>query len=258
MKDLFGNPIQERMTLQQAVNLSLDRLKTFEPPEGYWLADSGGRDSCVLLYLAKMAEVKFEAVYSVTTIDPPELIYFLRQHHHDTKWDRPKKPFLSMLLDRGFPLRTNRWCCNEYKERSGHGRRILLGVRWEESQRRATRKMVEQCYKDSSKTYVNPIIDWDQRHVWDFIHSEKIHYCSLYDEGFKRIGCVMCVYNYSRQEEAKRWPRFKLNFERAFIALYEKNKHRPSYQRWKNGIEMFDWWLSKKPCAKEQQVMIFG
>ncbi len=249
MKDLFG---------RDKTADSIQRIKMFCPPEGYYLADSGGKDSSVLLALTKMSGVKFDAHYSVTTIDPPELIYFLREHHPDTKWERPEKPFLIRLQEKGFPMRTKRWCCSEYKERGGSGRRVLTGIRAEESVKRAGRKMVEQCFKDSSKTYVNPIIDWTSLDVWAFIREYKTPYCSLYDEGFKRIGCIMCCYNYNRDIEAERWPRMKMLFVKAFVKLYEKNKHRPSYQRWQSGEEMFKWWVSKDSHGKgnpDQTVM---
>jgi len=249
MKDLFGN---------DKVEEAIERIKMFEPPEGYYLADSGGKDSSVLLILTKMSGVKFDSHYSVTTIDPPELIYFLRKYHPETQWDRPSKPFLVRLLEKGFPLRTKRWCCAEYKERGGSGRRVLTGIRAEESAKRAGRKMVEQCFKDSSKTFVNPIIDWTFQDIWQFIRKYQIPYCSLYDEGFKRIGCVMCCYSYNREIESERWPKIKQAFIRAFEKLFEKNKERPSYARWKTGKEMFDWWLSENSQGKgdpDQTVM---
>lgn len=53
------------------VENSIRWLKSFEPPEGYFLAFSGGKDSCVLKALADMAGVKYDAHYAVTSVDPP-------------------------------------------------------------------------------------------------------------------------------------------------------------------------------------------
>lgn len=44
--DLFG---QKRDKVQTAIN----RLKTFEPEEGYYVADSGGKDSTCVVKLFK-------------------------------------------------------------------------------------------------------------------------------------------------------------------------------------------------------------
>ena len=236
-KDLFGH---------DKVEEAIERLRIFEPPEGYFGAFSGGKDSCVIKELCKMIGTKVDWHYNVTTIDPPELIYFIRKHHSDVVWERPEKPFLARMIEKGFPMRINRWCCAEYKENSGSGRRVLTGIRSAESQKRAGRKMVEQCFKDSSKTYVNIIIDWTEQDVWVFIKERNLPYCRLYDEGFKRIGCVMCPCSNSRVREAEHWPRMKANFERAFIKLYEKNHGRPPYLRWGDGKEMFEWWLSPR------------
>ncbi len=81
------------------VQKSIERLKFFEPvKEGYYLAFSGGKDSVVLKRLAEMAGVKFDAHYSVTTIDPPELTQFIRKYHPDVKWERYKTPFLVEMV----------------------------------------------------------------------------------------------------------------------------------------------------------------
>lgn len=60
------------------VEVAIDRFKTFEPPEGYFLAFSGGKDSVVIKALADMAEVKYDAHYQITSVDPPELVRFVK------------------------------------------------------------------------------------------------------------------------------------------------------------------------------------
>ena len=72
------------------VQTAIKRLQTFEPPDGYYLAFSGGKDSVVIKMLADMAGVRYDAHYNVTGIDPPELVYFIRQHHPDVVWEYPR------------------------------------------------------------------------------------------------------------------------------------------------------------------------
>ena len=43
---------------------------------GYYVADSGGKDSACVLALCKMAGVRFDSHYNITTVDPPELVKF--------------------------------------------------------------------------------------------------------------------------------------------------------------------------------------
>lgn len=103
-----------------------------------------------------------------------------------------------------------------------------------------SRKMVEQCYKQS-KTVVNPIIDWTDGEVWEFIHEYNVPYCKLYDDGFKRIGCIGCPMGTakSRNEEFERYPKYK----RAYIKAFEKmiNNYGGGYS-WKNGQDVFNWY----------------
>lgn len=59
------------LDISQKIETSIKRLRSFEPPEGYFLAFSGGKDSQCIYHLAKMAGVKFDAHYNVTSVDPP-------------------------------------------------------------------------------------------------------------------------------------------------------------------------------------------
>ena len=239
------------------VQRSIDRLKYFEPSEGYYLAFSGGKDSIVIKHLAESAGVKFETVHNLTTIDPPELMYFMREHHPDVIIDHPEKPFLVRLAEKGFPQRHRRWCCEEYKERGGSGRFVVTGIRTAESNQRRNRKVVEHCYKDTTKHYVNPIIDWTDEQVWQYIRENKLPYCSLYDEGWKRIGCLFCpMAGKMRSVAAERYPRYVKAFIRAFEKLHTTG--RDSMKRWKSGEEMFWWWLKEdRKRAEPDQLMIF-
>ena len=230
------------------VKTAIERLKTFEPEEGYWLADSGGKDSCVILALAKMSGVKFEAHHNLTTIDPPELVRFVMEQHKETIIDRPDIPFLKMLPVRGFPQRQSRWWCAVYKEGGGAGRRVITGIRWGESTKRAGRRMVEVCMTDKTKAFIHPIIDWLDEDVWEFIRTRNIPYCKLYDEGNKRIGCLFCpMASRQRLKDHDRYPRFVKLYIRAFEQLYADRlaKGSESIKRWKSGKEMFYWWLKE-------------
>lgn len=228
------------------VNIAIERIKSFEPEEGYYLAFSGGKDSCVIKALSDMAGVKYDAHYSVTTIDPPDLVYFIRKHHPDVIFERPKRSFLTEMVERGFPMRMRRWCCSDYKEKGGEGRVVMMGLRNAEGRSRSRRKMVEHCQLKGKK-FVNPIIDWTDRDVWLFMGLYKIPYCSLYDEGWNRIGCLMCPLATAKHRitESKRYPRYTEKFREAFRKLYKRKKEKGSkaVDRWKDGDEMFDWWL---------------
>jgi len=242
------------------VQESIQFLQDHEPPEGYYLAFSGGKDSICIKELAVMANVKFDAHYSVTTIDPPELVRYIRQYHDDVEFDHPKRPLLKELETRGFPQRQRRWCCALYKERGGTGRRVITGIRAAESTKRAGRRAIETCYKDASKIYINPIINWTDSEVWEFIKTQELPYCELYDQGFNRIGCLFCpMAGKQRLTSASRYPRYVKAFIRSFERLYANRKAegKTSVDRWSNGREMFWWWLNenKKSEDSDQRVL---
>lgn len=263
------------------VQKSIDRLRAFEPAEGYWLAFSGGKDSIVIKALADMAGVKYEAHYSLTTVDPPELVRFIKTFD-DVKIDMPKESMWKLIVRMGMPpTRTVRYCCQELKESDGVGRVTITGVRWAESNNRKnnrnlvniggkrdgivyndendeSRRQVEQCYR-TRKTLVNPIIDWTDGDVWEFIRESKIPYCSLYDDGFTRLGCIGCPMNTKRDEDFIKYPKYKKSYIRAFDKMLERRKKKgKSLGSWQTGQDVFDWWVdrTKREPISENQIGI--
>ena len=126
--------------LSEKVSKSLERLKSFEPEEGYYLAFSGGKDSVTCKALLDMSGCKYHAVYRVTSVDPPELVRFIKNQHPDVVMEVPRdkdgKPITMWnLIPKRLmpPTRIVRYCCSDLKEGGGEGELTVTGVRWAES-----------------------------------------------------------------------------------------------------------------------------
>lgn len=136
-------------TIKTKLEIAIDRVVSFEPEEGYYLAFSGGKDSQCIYELCRLAGVKFDAHYRVTGIDPPELVRFIREKYPDVEFEIPKdengrRITMWSLIEkkRMPPTRIMRYCCEKLKESSGKGRVVITGVRWAESARRKNNKGV--------------------------------------------------------------------------------------------------------------------
>lgn len=114
-----------------------------------------------------------------------------------------------------------------------------------------SRRVVEQCYK-RHKTNVNPIIDWTDAEVWEFIKANDIPYCELYNEGFHRIGCIGCplARQKGREMEFNRWPKYKNAYLLAFDSMLERREEigRPfkiAGAEIKDATpeDVFNWWM---------------
>jgi len=77
-------------------------LRKNEPKDGYYGGFSGGKDSCVIKHLAKRAGVQVEWHYHMS-IDPPELVLFVREKHPDVIVDRPEMQIFKEVEKRGMP-----------------------------------------------------------------------------------------------------------------------------------------------------------
>lgn len=126
--------------LQKAEKLAL----SYDATGGYFLAFSGGKDSQCLYHVAKLAGVKFVPHMNLTSVDPPEVIRFVKQQYPDVHFIKPKKSIYQYAVEKQIlPTQRVRWCCNEYKEHAGAGLVTLIGIRHAESSRRAKRNEVE-------------------------------------------------------------------------------------------------------------------
>ena len=251
------------------LEVALERIKQIEPRGGSWyLAFSGGKDSCVIKALCDMAGVKYDAHYRITSVDPPELVKFIKEKHPDVSLDFPRDKdgkvvtMWNLIPKKKMPpTRIMRYCCQALKEDGGKGRDTITGVRWAESSRRRRRwggiqiqdndktnidpdnmdeDMVRYCMQ--SKGFVlNPIIDWDDNEVWEFIHRFNIPYCELYDKGFKRLGCIGCPMSSHKVEELEKYPKFKKAYLRAFDRMLEQ---RGEGEEWKTAEDVYNWWVS--------------
>ena len=280
--------------IRDNVEEAIDILKQFEPPEGYYLAFSGGKDSQCVYHLAKMAGVKFDAHYSVTSVDPPELVRFIKDNYPDVEikipHDADGKPVTMWnLIPKKCmpPTRIARYCCEALKESNGKYRVTLTGVRKSESVNRAknqgmvtfmaqgkkiakkfaeygvnytetkrgggvlnydndeSKNIVDLCYR-TTKTLINPIINWTESEVWEFLNSHKIHHCCLYDEGYKRIGCIGCPMASNREKGFERWPKYKAMYLKAFDTMLKKGKEKGIEYNWDTPDDAMKWWLQQR------------
>lgn len=128
--------------LKEKERIAIERLKTFEPEDGYYLAYSGGKDSDCIKILAQLAGVKYEAVHNLTTVDAPETVRYVKSQSDvriSIPHDREGKPvsMWNLIPHKGMPpTRLARYCCSELKEKGGSGKVVVTGVRWAESPRR--------------------------------------------------------------------------------------------------------------------------
>lgn len=141
----FNTSLQKKIAHSVELLRKAERLAmAYDSEDGYFLAFSGGKDSQCLYHVAKLAGVKFRAHMNLTSVDPPEVIRFVKKQYPDVELIKPKDSIFNIAVKKKFlsSMRV-RWCCEEYKETAGAGKVTLIGIRKAESSRRAKRNEVE-------------------------------------------------------------------------------------------------------------------
>lgn len=242
-----------REELQRKVNFAIKLLQSAEkmaakvnqPVE---IAYSGGKDSDVILELAKMSGINYRAIYKCTTIDPAGTI----KHAEDNGVEimRPKETFAQLIWRKGFPSRRARFCCEALKEYKVLDYAVI-GVRREESPKRAERyKEPEMCRVYSKKSKVRqyyPILEWTKEDIIEFIEERGIQCHPLYydeDGTFhveRRLGCMGCplMSHRLRIENFKQHPRMVRLYIRAEKKYWDSHPNLKIREYLNNGYEWF-------------------
>ena len=271
----------EQKAIERMQKASEISMKLFGQP--LVVTYSGGKDSDVILQIAKNAKVPFEVLHNHTTADAPETVYHIRNVFRELELegikctiDKPvykgKRTSMWNLIPQKLmpPTRLVRYCCAVLKEKGGTGRFIATGVRWDESAaRKNNRGTMEVIHRDrekrlilqddndearrtfetcklKGKRVVNPIVEWKTDDVLQYIKDQKIEINPLYGCGLNRVGCVGCPLagTEDRQFEFAMFPAFKKNYIRAFDRMLEaRMKSGKSTENWENGIDVFHWWM---------------
>ena len=283
-------------------------LKLFEPKtEPYYLCYSGGKDSDVILSLAKLAGVNFEAVHNLTTVDAPETMKYIKSQP-EIQINKPTSTMWKLIVEKKMPpTRIIRYCCEELKEHGGRFRKKIMGVRWAESVKRKnnqgritvvgkektmqrlaeeagveystnklggmvlnndnaeTRAFVDHCYRTAS-VMINPIVDWEDSDVWEFLHYYGIRGNPLYDvvetkntfcpRGCHRIGCIGCPMQGSKGmiTDLIKYPKYRDGYLRAFDRMLKARKEARLPTEWRDARSVMMWWVGDNP----DQLSLFG
>ena len=225
------------MTYEEKIEHAIRLLQSIPQDGPIELCYSGGKDSDVILELAKMAGIPFVPIYKQTSIDPPGTT----RHALDMGVEirKPKETFFKLVERKGSPSRFKRFCCEKLKEYKIYDRAIV-GIRRSESTKRAERyKEPEVCRVYNAKEKVRqylPILEWTDEDVERFIKERGIKCAPVYydEEGKfhveRRLGCIGCpLKSDNGLSDFKKYPKFFKQYVR-------------SYQKFLDNHRESNWW----------------
>ena len=143
---------------------------------------------------------KLQERYSTTFIQVLPKLTLAEQAsaHGDNLWE--KDPNLCCQIRKVEPLQ---------RVLSGY-RAWITGIRREQSPTRANAKKVEWDEKFNLVKF-NPLADWTDGQVWEYIHANDVPYNPLHDNNYPSIGCSVCTraVRHGQDPRAGRWAGFE-------------------------------------------------
>ena len=230
--------------VEQAIKL-LQSIKTDEPIE---VSYSGGKDSDVILELAKMAGIKYRAIYKNTTIDPPGTIKHCKDKGVEVL--QPKMKFFDIVKKKCFPTRRARFCC-EYLKEYKLLNYAAQGIRRSESKAREERykePIICRIYgaKKNNVQIILPILNWTDEDVEEFINVSDIKCHPLYyneDGTFnvkKRLGCIGCpLKSDNGLSDFKKYPNMVKAWIKAGLVYWETHPNVKMHDNFESIYDVF-------------------
>lgn len=278
---LFGDPevivepkdVSLEKKIERAIRLLQSAEKTArqvgQPLE---ICYSGGKDSDVILELARMAGISFRAIYKNTTIDPPGTIKHCKDNGVEIV--RPKTDFFGIIRQKGFPTFWRRFCCEVLKEYKILDNAVQ-GIRRTESTKRAARYKAEEpviCrIYGSKKNHVNvvlPILTWTDEDVQKFVERRGIKCHPLYYDKQgrfdvrRRLGCMGCPLPHDRSiDDFKQHPALVRAWLRNGQIWWDTHKLKKLKKKYRSIYELFVgnmFFSSYKDFRYWQQNPLFG
>lgn len=225
------------------------------------VAYSGGKDSDVILELARMAGIKYRAIYHNTTIDPPGTIAHVRRMGAEIV--QPQRRFFQLIEQMGMPNRFQRHCCRFLKEFKTLDK-CIMGIRKAESTKRDLNyEEPTECKFYGAKREENhveaiyPILDWTDDDVVQFVEARHLTLHPLYyrEDGTidpkRRLGCMCCplAYYKKRIDQFKKYPGMVRAYCRAAQKYRDTHPDVETVQKYEDVYE----WFTREVFYERQQ-----
>ena len=198
------------LTLNQKIDRSLDLIDEAyeEYGDNLVVANSLGKDSCVIWDLAKQVSSNIKGFIVTTPFKPKETKQYMRdfvEHYPESK-----------VFESDNKTETNLYetdpngCCEIFKvEPTRNALEYfdancwVTGLRCTEGRTRTDYREIES--RDKGLIKLNPILIWEEREVWQYLAMNNVKVNELYKEGYRSLGCAPCTAISTGDERSGRW-----------------------------------------------------
>ena len=127
------------------------------------------------------------------------------------------------------PFKISDRCCEVMKKRPAHayimetGRKQIIGTMAADSNWRTQEYLKYGCSLTHIKEpRIAPLSFWLEKDIWAYIKKFNIPYCSIYNTGVRRTGCVFCCFGVHLEDKPNRFQLLKRTHQKLYKYCMEK------------------------------------
>ena len=127
------------------------------------------------------------------------------------------------------PFKINDWCCDVMKKQpikrfeKKTGLKSFIGNMASDSYKRQEQYLKYGCNAFNKKNPSStPLGFWKEEDIWEYLKLNKISYCSIYDCGIKRTGCMFCMFGVHLEKQPNRFQLMKKTHPQLYNYCIEK------------------------------------
>jgi phosphoadenosine phosphosulfate reductase len=210
-RDADVKALVEGLNYAQKVERSLDLIADARARYGNGLvvANSLGKDSCVVWDLAQRVDPNIRGFIVTTRFKPAETVALMER----TVAQYPQLRVFrnDIAIPEGLHATEPDRCCDLLKveptRRAVAEMQVtcwVTGLRCTEGRTRTDFQEIEE--RDPGLVKLNPILIWYEREIWQYLALNHVPVNPLYDQGYRSLGCAPCSrISAGGDERAGRW-----------------------------------------------------
>lgn len=184
--------------LEEKINKAIEVIKdTISKAENPFVAFTGGKDSLTTLHLVRsVSKFPTQVLFIDTSAHFKEIYLFvdkmIKLWNLNLVKEKNEEALKTIKI-----AEDKEQCCRQLKAQALINSikkysidYLFTGIRMDEQEQRQNEEFISPM---EDHIRINPLVEFTEKDIWEYIKKNNLPYCSLYDKGYRSIDCALCT-----------------------------------------------------------------